>query len=99
MLENLADDLARRTIDEVTYKSCWERYQKKRTQLKKELLKYEEGKDHWLDDMEKSFVFAKNAAQKFANGDENTKKELFISLGSNFLLNDQQLSVGLSYPF
>ena len=36
MLENLADDLARRTIDNETYKSCRERYQKKRVQLKKE---------------------------------------------------------------
>ena len=34
MLENLSDDLARRVIDETTYKSCRGRYQKKRTQLK-----------------------------------------------------------------
>ena len=99
MLENLSDDLARRVIDETTYKSCRGRYQKKRTQLKKELQKCEERKDSWMDDVMKSFIFAKNASQKFAVGDRNTKKELFVSLGSNFLLKDRKLSVELSYPF
>ena len=30
---------------------------------------------------------------------KNTRKELFISLGSNFLLKDRELAVELSYPF
>ena len=99
MIESLTDKLTRGIITDDHFKSNIKRYEKKRTQLKKVRQKYDDRKDDWLEKIEHSFNYAKNARSQFAKGDKNTKKELFVTLGSNFFLEDKKLTVDLHKPF
>ncbi len=47
----------------------------------------------WIELTEKTFVFACYAHSAFLNGDLQTKREILIALGQNFLLKDQKLVI------
>ncbi len=49
----------------------------------------------WLETAEKHLGIAEYAYIRFNEGDIETKKEIFISLGSNFILKDQKLFLEL----
>ena len=49
----------------------------------------------WVDKLENAFEFISNAHPKFINGDKKKKREIFRSLGQNFLLRDQKVSLDM----
>ena len=52
-----------------------------------------------LLDTEKVFEFAYALRERFANGDETTKKEILVTVGSNLTLKDKILSIEARKPF
>ena len=50
---------------------------------------------NWTDLIESTFDFAMYASERFKNGDIETKKLIFRSLGSNWVLKDGKLSADL----
>jgi hypothetical protein len=50
---------------------------------------------NWTDLVERTFDFAMYASERFKNGDIETKKLIFRSLGSNWVLKDGKLQANL----
>ncbi len=99
MIESLLDNLTKKVIDADTYKANRKRYDEEGIRLLEQMKEYQDGRKDWLDKMEATFDFASNARSKFANGDKQTKREIFTALGSNLLLNNGELTVELKKPF
>lgn len=55
----------------------------------------EERARNWVALMEKTFDFAAHAKTRFENGDTETRKTIFLSLGSNLKLQDGKLHLDL----
>ena len=53
----------------------------------------------WLALSEKAFDLALHAREWFAHGEPMRRRDIFASLGSNFMLKGQKLSVELDFPF
>jgi site-specific DNA recombinase len=53
----------------------------------------------WTELAEKTFNFAVHARYWFANGDEETKRQIFASLSSNMTLQDKIVLIDLQKPF
>lgn len=77
-----------------------EEYNPKRTalvnekkQLEQKLKETSERADSWQKKLGKAFDFARDARDAFLKGGIATKKEIFVALGSNFLLKDSKLSL------
>ena len=73
--------------------------QKNRQKIEKEQSTLKSRTYDWIGLVEKTFNFAKNAKYHFEQGDADTKTAIIRSLGSNFLIKDQKLSIELSKPF
>ena len=99
MLQGIVDKLAKGTIDDETYKNTRKRYEEEGIRIKEQLTQYLEDKSVWLDKVEATFYFASNARKRFAKGDKQKKREIFVELGSKFWLKDGELSVELKKPF
>ncbi len=54
---------------------------------------------NWLELSKNSFTFASRARNSFINGSLIEKRQILNSIGSNFLLKDRKLSLGLQKPF
>ena len=65
-----------------------QKLQIRRTELERE-------STNWTELVEDTFDFAKMASEKFQNGDLETKKLIFRSLGSNWTLKDGKLQANL----
>lgn len=61
--------------------------------LKEQLRETENRADQWLELTEKTFNFATYARYHFINGDLQTRKEILMALGSNFILKDRKLAL------
>ena len=77
-----------------------EEYNPKRTALKNEITQLEqkiretrERADKWEESLKRVFNFAADARDAFINGNLETKKEILVTLGSNFSLFDGKLSL------
>jgi len=99
MSENLVDKLMRNVITEELYQATVKRYEEKQRQIEKSLKKYGRMKVDWLKKLEEDFSFASTARKRFAEGDINTKREVFFKLGSNFSLKDGKLFIELRKPY
>ncbi len=99
MSENLVDKMTRNIITEEMYQTTVKRYEEKQRQLEKALKKYGRLKVDWLKNLEEDFKFASTARKRFAEGDTNTKREIFFKLGSNFSLKDRKLFIELRKPY
>ena len=82
-----------------TYKANKDELKKKRAILKQEIESYEKNKDMWIRKAEGIFNYAKNAPKTFAKASREKKREMFVGLGSNFLLKDKKLLLDLKKPF
>ncbi len=98
-IRSLTDKLIQETIDNDTYKETKQRYEEDKERLKARLKECGNERDKWFKEIEKNFEFAKLARQKFEKGDRNTKREMLMTLGSNFLLKDQKFFLELNRPF
>ena len=99
MSDVLLKKLLKGTIDDETYKKNIREFERNSERLKEELEKYSQDKTEWLREKEKEFLFAKGARNSFAKGDRKKKREIFYSLGSNFVLKDKELQLELKRPF
>ena len=92
-LDSLVDMRTRNLLDD-------EEYIGQRTRLKAELARVDESlrgtearADDWLELAERAFDFAANAQVRFRDGDLTVKRDILMTLGSNFLLKDQKLTL------
>lgn len=61
--------------------------------LREALRDTEDRSDKWLTITEKTFDFATTALERFQNGDPDTRREIFTTLGNLFTLKDQKLTI------
>ena len=66
---------------------------KKRDNLKERVGNTEREKDNWYELTERTFEFARYGKGHFENGNIQAKREIFDSLGKNFLLKDGELTL------
>ncbi|OGE96813.1 MAG: hypothetical protein A3A83_02110 [Candidatus Doudnabacteria bacterium RIFCSPLOWO2_01_FULL_48_57] len=72
-----------------------EELQKQQIILKQHTVHTEARVDRWLELTEQTFDFATYAGAKFIHGDIQTKKEIAMALGQNFILKDGKLAYNL----
>lgn len=99
MIESLTDNLIKKVIDSETYQTSKQRYESKRRHLKSKIENYEQNKDDWITKIEAVFNFAKEARLSFAEGDRDTKRQIFVALGSNLILKSRKLLLEIKKPF
>lgn len=75
-------------------------YEKQRTDLlneikivKNKLSITQDRAINWIDLMEKAFDFVTTARERFLNGDNNVKRQIFSALGQNYILKDGKLII------
>jgi site-specific DNA recombinase len=71
----------------------------RRSDLKKKMHDLESNSDQWRSVCERTFVFAKSAKDDFDSGSHEVKRQIFSTIGSNFVLKDRCLSVELKPYF
>ena len=92
-IDNLLDMKLREQVTIEEYESKRNVLMKEKQQLKQKLEETDTRADKWLELIEKTFTFAVYAHNSFLNGDMQKKKEIFLGLGSNFILKDRKLRI------
>ncbi len=80
------------------YQSQIQELSKRKRDLKNQLDGTDERIDNWREKVEKTFNFACYARYWFANGDNRTKKEIVMGLGSNLCLQAKILGIDIQEP-
>ncbi len=99
MIENLTDKLLKRVVSDADYKINLKRFEERREHLRKEMRIYDERKDNWLDEVEKTFKLARDARKLFIEGGRDEKRKTLMEIGSNLLLKDQVVLVEAKIPY
>lgn len=99
-IDNLIDMRADDQITENEYNKKRQRLLTEKARLKEMLNDTDKRVDSWLEVVEKGFNFAETASEMFSdpNIDEEIKKDIFVSLGSNLTLKDEKLSIEWDFP-
>ena len=94
--DNLIDMRANGEITEDEFKSKKEALLIEKGRLQEFLKDTDKRVENWLEIAERGFNFAEKAREVFATTkDIEVKKEIFIALGSDFILKDKKLSITL----
>jgi len=99
MAETLVQKLLKGVISDEVYKEQKKKFVAEQKRLNQQINSYNEDKFDWLTRVERVFNFASYAREEFEKGDIKTKRQIFSTLGSNFLLNDKKLYLELEKPF
>ena len=100
LLSYIAPENADRSyISEAEFRSTKMKLLQDKERIEAELAKQSQEKVKWLALSEKAFNIACYAQKWFVNGETMTRRDIFTSLGSNFVLKDQKLSLELDFPF
>ncbi|MBI3590520.1 MAG: recombinase family protein [Candidatus Melainabacteria bacterium] len=92
-IDRLLDMKLREQITDEEYNSKRDLLLKEKQQLKQKLDETDNRADKWLKLTEDTFNFALYAHNEFLKGDLHKKKEILMTLGSNFLLKDRKLTL------
>ncbi len=92
-LDNLTKMRLKDLINDEEYIEQREKLSAETRRLKELLLDTQERAEKWLELTEKAFDIATYARQNFIDGDAETCREIFINLGSSFILKDNKLSI------
>ena len=95
-LDNLTKMRIRELINDDEYKKEKLELQAQIVKFRNQLRNTEKRADEWLELTEKTFNFATYAKSAFQNGDIQTKKEIFMALGSDSTLIDGKLNINAS---
>ena len=100
LLSYISPDNADRTlISEADFRTMKMKLLQEKDQIEAELAKQSKEEKKWLTLSEKAFDTALYAQKLFAEGDAAQRRDIFASLGSNFTLKSQKLSITLDFPF
>jgi site-specific DNA recombinase len=100
LLSYIAPENADRTyISEADFRTMKMKLLQDKEKIEAELAKQSKEETKWLALSEKAFDTACYAQQWFANGTPTTRRDIVMSLGSNFTLKGQKLSMELAFPF
>lgn len=98
-IDNLIDMRANGEIDEGEFRNRKARLLSEKDHFQSLLIDTDKRVDHWLDVAERGFDFAEKAATIFAQACEKNdiavKKEIFMALGSNYVLKDRKLTISV----
>jgi len=92
--QNRSGDL----ITEQEFKSQKQGLMQEKLSLEEKMSDSNHSYDHWIEASEKIFNFARSARQQFSIGDKETKRQIFVSLGSNITLKDKIVRMELEKP-
>jgi site-specific DNA recombinase len=98
-LNKLTDMLLSELISEADFKTKKNEINNTITNLQSQRDNTEGRSWNWIDLVEKTFCFATYAQSNFNTWDLQTKREIFNSLGQNFLFKDWKLSIELNKWF
>ena len=100
LLSYISPENADRTyISEADFRTMKMKLLQEKEQIEAELAKQNQEEKKWLALSEKAFDMALHAQEWFARGEAMQRRDIFASLGSNFTLKSQKLSVELDFPF
>ena len=92
-LDNLTSLRLKDLIDDTEFADRRTELQSQITELSERLRQTLNRGNDWVKLMEQGFEFAANAHKAFLNGDLQTKKELMLTLGQNYILMDRKLEL------
>ncbi len=95
-LDGIVDMHLRGQLDNEEYDYQRDRYKKEIIRIDELMRGTESRADNWLELTERAFNFATYARHHFQNGDLKTKRDILMTLGENFLLEDQKLTLQTS---
>jgi hypothetical protein len=98
-IDRLIDMRANEEIDEEEFRGKKKVLLAEKARFKELLNDTDQRVENWLEVAERAFSFAESATARFAVAQENDdlvrKKEIFTSLGSNYVLRDGKLNISL----
>lgn len=97
-LDRLIDMRANNEIDEEQFANKKSDAMKEKTHFQELLNDTDNRINKWIEDMEKAFIFAQSANEKFKNGTLEEKRSILSALGSNLSLKDQKFAVSIQKP-
>ena len=97
--DSLAKMKARGEITPEKYTEYIEEADSELAVIRKESVSLHKGIIDWAKICKEYFYFADNITGAFKNGDTETKKLIFSSLGSNLTLKDKKLNIIWHFPF
>jgi len=86
-------------MSEEEYLGIRSRLLKDKNELFADLNVQDKETENWIELSERTFNFARYARAWFINGDIETKKAIFSSLGSDLLLEDRKVAINMRKPF
>ncbi|MCA9389813.1 recombinase family protein [candidate division WWE3 bacterium] len=92
-LDELTRMRYRKQIDNEIFEREKEALEKEVKGLRKQIKLIEERADGWLETTENTFKFAERVKERFDDGEAEVKRDILLALGSNFYIQDQQLTV------
>jgi site-specific DNA recombinase len=96
-ISNLIDMRANEEITKEQYEEKIKEAEKEKVYYKKILDNIDEKVDAFTNKVNDIFNFAKDAREKFKNGSPETKKKIFLNLGSNLQICDKKLLISLDF--
>jgi DNA invertase Pin-like site-specific DNA recombinase/predicted metal-binding protein len=94
-INNLLDMRLNDELSELEFRTKKQELAKEKARLRAKMDEIESN-SNWVESLEETkntLNFAKDALNKFRNGDEETKKEIFRALGSNLYLLDKKIDI------
>lgn len=98
-IDNLLDSLVKELVTKEEYQRKKESLLLELQQVRKKVGETDKRADNWLELTEKTFNFACYARYWFAHGDNQQKREILSTLGTNLVLNGKKLSLYQRKPF
>lgn len=92
-IDSLIDMRTRDLIDDNEYASKRQQFKQELSKMDDNLRSTEKRADDWIEITEKAFDFAAHARERFKNGTKKQKRQILMSLGSNFTLKDGKISL------
>lgn len=95
-LDKLVDMRTRELLDDDEYREQKNRLSAEKTRIDQLLRSTEDRADEWLELAEKAFDFAVYARVHFNNGSLEKKREILMTLGTNIILKDNEMSLEIN---
>ncbi len=92
-LDGIVDMRTRELLDDDEYLEQKNRLKMELVRIDDALRNVEKRADNWLELTERAFDFATYARVRFRNGDLTVKRDILMTLGENFLLKDNKLTL------
>lgn len=85
--------------DENKFKNKKDELLKEKEIIKQRLESSDYRANKWIEECENSFSFSYNLKKRFQSGSIEVKKQILTTIGSNFIIKNKKIAIGLNKPY